>query len=209
MLKSYNIKGHYICSKNIGSDMFTLFINVYKDMLYEYEYISLSETDVVLDQDAIYEAISILENSDINKIGNVSIDLHLYFDKYNILPIRQWVPKPVILGDYICGATGFQFIVFRKHFLFDFIYNINNKLLCSQIALGESRFYGISDSNLCKYICMKNMLWIRTKNTKLDHIGWKLYLNPNNTYVNEKNTLLKNKDLRYNIDINKFYITLI
>jgi hypothetical protein len=83
-------------------------------------------------------------------------------------------------------------------------------MFSSIIALGDN-YYGLSDSNLSLFNEYKKTLWIRTNNTKLDHIGWELYLkkNKNNEYVKFKDENIKNKKIRTDIDITNNYLTLI
>ncbi len=202
----YKIYKHLICNDNIEGNVFQLFMNKYKNITDKYKYIAMSEADVVLDKGSINEAIEILNKNDI-RVACASIDLYLNYDKYNNLPLDKWVPKPTIIGDYNVGATGFQFIIFKRPFLYDFIKTINNRELKQSVALGVSAYYGISDSNLIHYINKNNKLWVRTKKYKLDHIGWEHYITNDSEYVKLKNENLNKGIIRNEININNYVLS--
>jgi hypothetical protein len=86
---------------------------------------------------------------------------------------------------------------------------INEKKLNSGVALGTDNFYGFSDSNLTLFNNMQNKLWVRTQNTKLDHIGWELYLDNDNEYVKYKDQMLKEQKIRVNIDLSNKILLLV
>lgn len=196
---------HYICSDNIEGNVWELFFKQFPDVAVKYRYIALSEADVVLDKDALQEAITLLNSSGSN-VGNVSIDLHLDTVKYKTLPIRAWVPAAQQRDGYSVGATGFQFIIFKPAFLMEFIAAIRRKQLSCSIALGTSRFFGISDSNLQEFNQRKGTLWVRTVKAKLDHIGWEHYLGYDD-YCAEKDKNLKMGKIRQNVNVDKYVLT--
>jgi hypothetical protein len=68
--RKYKIYKHYISDDNIEGNVFTLFIKNFKQIIDNYDYIGLSEADVVLEKDSLEEAIKIL---DLNDIINISI----------------------------------------------------------------------------------------------------------------------------------------
>jgi hypothetical protein len=208
--KRYNIYKHYISDDNIEGNIFTLFVKKFKDIINNYDYIAMSEADVVLEKNSLDEAIQILDMND-ESVGNISIDVDMNYKKYSELPIDIWIKPPEIIKNYKVGATGFQFIIFKKDFLYDFIDTLDKKIISSQIALGDLSYYGLSDSNLELFNKYRNKLWIRTNKTKLDHIGWELYLkiNENNEYVKFKNENIKNKKIRVNLDIDNNKLLLI
>lgn len=206
----YKIYKHYICDENIEGNIFTLFIKNFKNIINNYDYIGLSEADVVLEKDSLDEAIQILDMND-NSIGNISIDLDLNYEKYNELPLNTWINPPKIIENYKVGPTGYQFIIFKRDFLYDFIETLDKKIIFSKVALGVEKYYGLSDSNLSLFNEYRKKLWIRTNKTKLDHIGWELYLkiNENNEYVKFKNENISNKKIRENLNIDKNKLLLI
>lgn len=178
LANKYNIDYHYICNENIGGILLELFLRKMKDiLLYKYDYISTTESDVVVEDGSIDEAISILnENSEI-PVSYIQVNCDL--EKYKNLPVNSWLIKPNKYKTFYTGYTGFQFITFRKNILFDLLKRLKNKEIISPIALGCSDYYGLSDSNLRIYIyeILKQKGGITNK--KLDHIGWEKYLDKN------------------------------
>jgi hypothetical protein len=193
LTSKYNIYKHYICNDNIEGNIFTLYMEKYRDTIEKYTYIAMTEGDVVLEENAMEEAIEILERND-SRVGNLSIDIEMNYTKYYNLPIREWIPVARQIEDYDVGPTGFQCIVFKRDFVLDFFGELRKNTLCAPVALGNRVFYGLSDSNLTLYTQKRNTLWVRTKKYKLDHIGWEMYIDMNNEYVKEKEkNLLLNK----------------
>jgi hypothetical protein len=198
-----HIHSHYICNDNIEGNIFTLFISKNISFIKEYDFVAMSEADVILDKDSIKECIEILNES--HKHNICSIDIHMDYKKYNKLPIRKWVPQPNIHNNFSTGHTGFQFIMMKTHLLLEFIESILNKKISGAVALGSKNFTGLSDTNLNSFINSKNLLWYRTIHNKLDHIGWELYLE-DNEYVQLKNKNLKEKKIRYNDNLNNYFL---
>ena len=160
----------------------------------------MSEADVVLDKESLHEAIKILNYSN-NKVEILSIDILLDYKKYYKLPIDIWVPKPIMVNGYSVGPMGFQFIIFKKYVLNEFIKSLNKKELVSPVALGVSNFHMLSDSNLNMFIVKRKKLWVRTIKNKLDHIGWEKYILNNDEYVKEKENNIVKKKIRDNIEL--------
>lgn len=203
LISKFTIYKHYICEENIEGNIFTLFVNTFPELIEEYDYIAMSEADVVLEEGSLQEAIEILDKKDI-RVGNLSIDVELNYKKYYNLPIRTWIPIAKNIDGYDVGATGFQFIIFKRNFLKGFVSAINNKQLCSSVALGQGNYYGLSDSNLQIFNNQNRTLWVRTKKYKLDHIGWEMYINMDNEYVKTKQENLANKKIRHNMSIDNY-----
>ena len=181
LANTYNVNYHYICSENIGGILLELFLRKMKDiLLYKYDYISTTESDVVVEDGSIDEAISILNENDEIPVSYIQLNCDL--EKYKNLPVHSWVPKPIKYKTFYTGYTGFQFITFRKNILFDLLKRLKNKEIISPIALGCSDYYGLSDSNLRIYIyeILKQKGGITNK--KLDHIGWEKYIDINGNH---------------------------
>jgi hypothetical protein len=200
----YKIFKHYMCSGNIELNTFTLFANTHPEIINQYNYVAVSEADVVLSKDSMVECLAILAKYD--KCHTCSIDLELNYSKYNKLPIRSWVPIPIVFDDYLEGPTGWQFIIFKRPFLLDFVKALNKRELVSKVSLGTPQFYGLSDSNLRIFVGRTQTRWLRTKLNKLDHIGWEHYLDNKDEYCVEKNKNLSNKKIRINIDVNNYQL---
>lgn len=201
--KKYNIKNHFKCSENIAGEVFTLFIKNNIEFIKSYDYVATTEGDVVLDNGSISEAIYLLEKYNENYTSVCSVDLHLNLPKYPI-KFNDWVPTPIDKEDHLIGPTGFQFILFRPLFLLNFVNSCLNKEICAPIALGCNNYTSLSDTNLSIFCKRAGVHWIRTKFTKLDHIGWEEYVENNSEYVKEKELMLKSKKIRHNINIDNF-----
>lgn len=192
LVKKYNINYHYICNENIGGMLVELFLRNMKDiLLYNYDYISTTESDVVVDDGSIEEAISILNEN--NEIPVSYIQINCDLEKYKKLPTAIWVPKPTKYKTFYTGITGFQFITFRRNILYDFLDRLKNKEIMSPIACGCSDFHGLSDINLGIYI--NNILGQKggITNIKLDHIGWEKYMDVNGNLIESGDYCLEKK----------------
>lgn len=198
----YKIFKHYICSDNIECNTWTLFINTHMDIIKQYNYIAMTEGDTVLSNGSINECLTILKKY--NNCGNCSIDIDLNYEKYGKLPIREWVPVPIDHEDCYEGIFGWQFMIFKQHFLLDFISAINNKEIAGYIALGSDVFYGLSDTNLFTYVNRRGTRWLRTKKHNLDHIGWEHYLDDNDEYYVEKRKSINDKKIRVNFNLDNY-----
>lgn len=171
--KKYNICSHYICNENIGGCAIELFLRSNADMLKKYDYIAVTESDMVIEKGGINELFDILTNNIEIDIASIQLDIHL--SKYKNLPTYLWVPPIEKYKNFYLGYTGFQFIMFRHNILYDFLQKLADKKHVNHIACGSNDFYGLSDTNLYDYIMKNEMKWAVT-NTKGDHIGWEKYL---------------------------------
>lgn len=203
IIKKYSefIKFHYISNENIEGNIFHYFVNNHIEIIKNYKFIAMTEGDVILSEYAFDEAYKLINKYPL--VGNVSIDLSLINLNIPPLPISAhgWIPPAVDGGDCLIGSTGFQFILFKRDHLLEFIDNLNNKKLVNKIALGVGDFYGLSDSNLTIFNEYKKAPWIRTKYNKLIHIGWDHYKDPNDEYWKYKNELISKHKLRINFDL--------
>lgn len=204
--KKYNIN-HYICNENIAGQIFQLFYSNNQSLLTKYDYICVTESDVVLDIGCIDEALYILNN--LNNIGVCYVGLKLGLKKYKSIQkkIDRWVPKPRIKTFYAEGHTGIHFVVFKSSYFFNLMKDIENKRLHTAIALGQKKYFGFSDSNLQRFNKLNNFKPVQTIKNKLDHIGWETAIGLNNEYKQVKDFNLKTKKIRVNMNINDYYLT--
>ena len=204
--KKYNIN-HYICNENIAGQIYQLFYSSNQSLLTKYDYICLTESDVVLDTGCIDEALYILNN--LNNIGVCYVGLKLTLEKYKSIQkqIDRWVPKPRKKTFYAEGHTGTQFIIFKTYYFFKLMDAIENKKLCKGIARGCDKYFGYSDSNLYHLNNLNNFNSVQTIKNKLDHIGWETSVGLNNEYKQVKDFNLKTKKIRVNMNINDYYLT--
>lgn len=177
--KKYNICSHYICNENIGGCAIELFLRSNVDMLKKYNYIAVTESDMVIEKGCISELVDILSNN--IEIDTASVQLDI-LPKYKNLPTNLWVPPINKYKNFYLGYTGFQFIMFRRNILYDFLQKLANKMHVNNIAGGCNDFYGLSDTNLYDYILKNGMKWAVTS-TKGDHIGWEKYLDDDGNFA--------------------------
>ncbi len=192
MLKKYK----HLIKKHILSDL-NNFANIIVDAFdqnlipTDYQYYSVTESDVYLDPGAYDEAISIMEKY---QFKVCAIDLLL-----DNLPVKKypmahsWVPLPRYFKDYTVGLTGFQFIVFDGLFFLEYLASFQQKK-------DQARSTGqpcdlIRDQLLDQYCKQKGIVMARTKNKKLLHLGWNLYAEDDNEYVKLKAEVAQMKPL--------------
>lgn len=209
LAEKYKIYKHFFTKHNIAG-LIKLFSKDYRNIINKYDFIALTEGDVVLDKECFSEAFYI-----INKYNfpYCAIDLYTNLPKYKKIQnkINKWVLDPLIKKEYNIRKTGVQFMIFSKNIYNKLIMDVLNKKLISAIALGEKKFHGLSDSNIHLFLKLNNYKSITTKYNKLDHIGWEpnIYNTKKNIeYSNIKKENIKKK-LRKNIDISNYKLELI
>ena len=205
----YKIYKHFFIEHNI-SNIPLIFSRDNKHIIDKYDFIALTEGDVVLEKGAFNEAFYI-----INKYNfpYCAIDLYTNLPKYKNIQnkINTWVLEPIIKKDYNIRKTGVQFMIFNKNIYNKLITDLLNKKISSPIALGEKKFYGLSDSNIHLFLRLNNCKSITTKYNKLDHIGWEPLIYNTKKNIEYKNIKKENikKRLRKNIDISNYKLKLI
>jgi hypothetical protein len=204
--KSAGVRHQFVSSHNIEGNVFELIYRRHRQLFDKYEFVAASECDVELDPGALEECINLLTRYSRNaSVCYVSLKTDL--PKYSPLAdsIRKWIPPSVEENDRVVGYSGFQFIVFRKHFYSDFMEAIAEGSLRNAVALGAQSFSGVSDANLAEFIARRSLWYMRTLRSKLDHIGWEAYLpNPSpliQEYLDLKSSALASGMIRHNINL--------
>ena len=180
----YSIDKHFICSDNIGGILIDHVLRSYPDLMKQYQYISTTESDVVVEDGSIEEALNILDENREIPVSFIQINCEL--EKYKHLPVKSWVPTPTRYKTFLAGFTGAQFITYRTGVLYNFLDTLSKKMIIGSCALGCSNFYGASDTNLHIYITRFLKTVGGVTNLKLDHIGWEQYMDKNG-YLDETN----------------------
>lgn len=201
-----HILKHFRAKENVELFLFQYFLNNFRHITDNYKFIGISEGDVILDPEAFDECYMLINKY--KNVGNVSIDLSLKNLQIPPLPesARNWISSGRIYEDYIEGPTGFQFVLFRKSHLDEFLYHVNNKLLNNHIALGVKDYHGMVDTNLIHFNKLKNTPWIRTKRNKLLHIGWEHFKDPKDEYWLTRTQSINDKKIRINVDVTKIVL---
>lgn len=184
------VQRHYIADENVEGLIMQEFVRQNQDFVFKYKYIAMTESDVVLDYNSISESLHLIRI--IKDVGVVSVNLRL--DNLQIPPLPpeavNWVPPAIEHEIFLEGPTGFQMIIFPRDNLKLFLNALVHNELGNGIALGNGPYHGISDSNLAQFLIDRKLIWARTKNSSLLHIGWEHYKDPTDEYWMHKNDLL-------------------
>ena len=175
----YNVAGHYMCSENVGVSLFEEFLRLRRAQMSDYDFISITESDVVVEDGAIEETLSILQEN--AEIPIAQIQLNVDLDKYRklLLGNEWWVPQPIRYKTFFRGMTGFQFVTLRKEVMYDVLDRLGRKEISGDIsgmAGAPGTYTGLSDQTLGKYIRLHHEGLAAITNLRLDHIGWEKYL---------------------------------
>lgn len=202
----YHLK-HFIGNENIAGQIFQLFYSNNKSLFDDYDYVCITESDVVLDDGCISEALCILDK--LPNAGHCCTALNLGLEKYK--PIREkiarWVPKPIRKGFYAIGHTGVQFLIFRKPYFEKLMSWLDQDKLREPITGGCNKYTGLSDSNIRRFNDLNSFLSVQTVVNKLDHIGWEVALGMNKEYKQVKQDNLRTKKIRQNRDLHDYHLT--
>ena len=91
--RKYHVARHYLCNKNIAGQINVCFLKQTQISDFnEYDYIAMTESDVVLDQGAIQEAIDLLNQSrDLAKpsVEHCSVALYTNLPKYKSIKKKK------------------------------------------------------------------------------------------------------------------------
>ena len=173
----YNV-GHYMCSENVGVSLFDEFLRLRRAQMSDYDFISITESDVVVEDGAIEETLSILQEN--AEIPIAQIRLNADLDKYRKLPLGEWgitgFPR---YKTFSIGTTGFQFVTFRKEVMYDVLERLERKEISGCIAgmAGAPGTYAaLSDQTVRMYVHQHHGGLAAITNLKLDHIGWEKYM---------------------------------
>jgi hypothetical protein len=111
------VKAHYVASSNIEGFIVQAFLDDVGRQVFQYKYVALTESDVVLDSSAVAEATNILSNYPDAAVCSVDLSQ----ENLLILPLpaeaQNWVPPASDHGWYLEVPTGFQFLLFPPHSL--------------------------------------------------------------------------------------------
>jgi len=158
--------------------------------LHEYEYIGVTEGDVVVEPGLLQEMQTLL--GDHPELEHVAADVDLSNLPLNNFPeAREWVPAPLDRGDYLEGETGLQLVLARTSAFFAFIGALARGELREKTVLTWRECPTFSDRNWRQFAQQRGKPWARTKKRRLLHIGWELYSDLDNDYVRHKDALVK------------------
>lgn len=171
-----NLKGYIQFKENISNNAVEVFLKDYKELLLEYDYITITDGDLEV-QDINSTFKEIIKNLNLQDIGVSCVDLTLDNFPYHIPNSTSWLPpNPIITDEYIECATGIHLLTVKKE---------NLELL------SKTKFV---DSKLNSYFYSQNLKWVKTKHNKAYHLTWDLY-NEDHPYYQFK---IQNLELIWN-----------
>jgi len=168
--KGKRIITHLRSEENVTHGTMDYFLENYKELIKEYEYLILTDADLLVEDIDSYidEAKSVL---DMEKVMVCGISLCL-----NNLPLDHhpesinWVPKGVVYNKYIISVTGTHMLLIKNKDL-NVLFELKN----------------IIDSSLWEKVCEKDGLWVRTLKNKAKHLTWDYYYPGNEYYEYKRN----------------------
>ena len=190
------VKDHYTVDYNVEGIIFEIQMILNPQYYTKYDIIAITDTDAVLENGAIQEAVNILQR--LPEAFACAVDTNMSASQVPpVLPfMRKWKLPGKNMGFYIKGPISFQFTLFRSADLKSFFTALKKREIVGLIALGDWDYHHISDSNLNKFAGRLNRTTVRTKYHALNHIGWQNYINTtSNDYVQTrgKNKLFRRK----------------
>ena len=149
--------GYIQFQENISNNAMKIFLEDFKYLLKDYEYITRSDCDLYI-EDSISTFNEIFKNLQFENVIMSSVDLSLLNLPRNIKGSDKWIPNPKkITKDYIEGNTGGHLMTVK-----------NNDL---------NLFYATKckDTLIYKEVCKRNKKWVKTLINKAYHLTWDLY----------------------------------
>jgi len=192
------IKAHYLCSQNIEMVCFQAYTLINKlDIQQKYDYICISEGDVVLKPGSMRECYNLINPQ--QPVCSINISLENLKIPPHPADAIYWVPPRKIYKDHKEGEFGLQFVMIETLYFYDFLDALEKKELGERIPLGEST-HSFSDTNLRAYMRKTGVKFYNTLKNDLIHIGWDHFLDPKDEYWCHRNTLIKEKKIRVTHD---------
>lgn len=164
------IKGYIQFEKNISNNAFGIFLMNYYDTLKDYEYITLSDCDLLIeDKNAFFSEI--FKNLDFENVLISCAD----FSMKNLPDVpgsENWIFPSIDNGEYLEGFTGIWLLTFKNNNL-PFFYNVKSH-----------------DGSWQHKTKLLDKKWVKTRVNKAYHLTWDLYYHENEYYnFKKKNTL--------------------
>jgi len=168
-----NIIGYIQFKENISFKAIEIFLRDYSELLKKYEYITISDCDLKIDNsDDVFNEI--IKNVELPDVGISCVDLSM-INLPKIKGSEKWIPKPKsITDDYIECVTGGHLMTLKRD-------NLN-------IFYDSNKFI---DGVLHKTCSNLGKKWVKTLVNKALHLTWDLYVEGNQYYEYKK----KNTDI--------------
>jgi hypothetical protein len=159
-----NLKGYIQFEENISNNAIEIFLNDYKELLLEYDYITITDGDLeIKDIDSTFKEL--IKNINLEGVGVSCVDLSLDNFPYHIPNSTSWlVSNPIITDEYIISPTGVHLMTLKRENL-ELLYNVK-----------------FVDINLYHHFLSHDLKWVKTKLNKAYHLTWDLYTEDNPYY---------------------------
>ena len=159
-----NLKGYIQFEENISNNAIEIFLKDYKELLLEYDYITITDGDIeIKDINSTFKEL--IKNLDLEGVGVSCVDLSLDNFPYHIPNSTSWlISNPIITDEYIISPTGVHLMTLKKENL-ELLYDIK-----------------FVDINLYHRFLSHNLKWVKTKLNKAYHLTWDLYTEDNPYY---------------------------
>jgi hypothetical protein len=159
-----NLKGYIQFEENISNNAIEIFLKDYKELLLEYDYITITDGDIeIKDINSTFKEL--IKNLDLEGVGVSCVDLSLDNFPYHIPNSTSWlISNPIITDEYIVSPTGVHLMTLKKENL-ELLYDIK-----------------FVDINLYHRFLSHNLKWVKTKLNKAYHLTWDLYTEDNPYY---------------------------
>lgn len=174
LLQESKIYQYWLFEKNIGGSAFHIFFNSFNNNLENYEYVIITDGDLVLNaKNWLEESLSILNNmkdafSCAVNLDTTNLPIESFPDCHN------WIPNPIDHGFCLEAGTGFHMLLLPMKHLINIMGYINE----SQLVFVDGVF-----RTFCSSI---NKKWLKTKKELAYHLTWDLYKDKNNSYTKFK-----------------------
>ena len=158
------LKGYIQFEENVSNNAIEIFLNDYKELLLEYDYITITDGDLeVKDIDSTFKEL--IKNVNLEGVGISCIDLSLDNFPYHIPNSTSWLASnPIITDEYIISPTGIHLMTLKRENL-ELLYNVK-----------------FVDNRINKYFSSQGLKWVKTKLNKAIHLTWDLYTEDNPYY---------------------------
>ena len=161
--KEKNLVGYIQFEKNISHNAVTTFVNDYTSLLEQYDYITISDCDLTV-EDSKEMFQEIIKNLDFNDVVVSCSDLTM-INLPNVLGSKSWVPPPIVITkDYIEGTSGVHLMTIKRENLW---------------VIKDKTFL---DSNLRNSVQSVKKKWVKTLKNKAYHLTWDIYFEGSDYY---------------------------
>jgi hypothetical protein len=162
-----NLIGYIQFDTNITFKAIERFIIDYHDLLLKYEYITISDCDLqVENSNEVF--LELRKNLSLPDVGVSCVDLLLDNFPKHVPGCNSWMPSPISETDeYIECATGGHLCTIKTE----------------NIALFQGTFI---DQHIWNRTYQSNLKWVKTKKNKALHLTWDLYYEGNAYYELKK-----------------------